>query len=316
MTDFPFPDEERYFVSGSNHAGEIRGLARVGQNVGVAAPEVNEAAVKELLELAGLDTKVFVDSGAFSEVEFGPAGPQITHPMSAADWDKVFALYVRLGAGLRHQLYVVAPDCVAHQKESLERLERYAPRVKALHALGVNVILPVQKGALPMIEFASKAVDLLGFLPIFGIPSKKDATTLQEVLDFVMHFPRTCAVRFHLLGLGVYGDRYEDAVGFINAYLPFAEVFADSVRITALVGRKNGRGGGPRPLTAARDVVIAAGVTGVASIKAEAIKRVWRSETKAQIARAKLAGWYDPELGGPPDPVELAAAQTEDALGK
>lgn len=65
-----------WFASGSNRAGEIRGLGIVGQDVGVAAPEILGRAPAEaaLLELAGSDVQVFVDSGAFSEVEFTAQG--------------------------------------------------------------------------------------------------------------------------------------------------------------------------------------------------------------------------------------------------
>ena len=68
--------EANYFVSGSNHAGEIRGLSLAGLNVGVAAPELNAAAERELGRLAGTGLKVFVDSGAFGEITF-ENGPRL-----------------------------------------------------------------------------------------------------------------------------------------------------------------------------------------------------------------------------------------------
>jgi hypothetical protein len=60
-----------YFASGSNHQGEIEGLSSVGFNVGVAAPEVKSAeTIGTLTGLAGTGIRVFVDSGAFGEVDF------------------------------------------------------------------------------------------------------------------------------------------------------------------------------------------------------------------------------------------------------
>jgi hypothetical protein len=318
-------DEARYFVSGSNHAGEIRGLALRGSNVGVAAPRVNAATFAALVDLEGLrgvdadgrgyKLRVFVDSGAFSEVEFTAEGPRIAKEITAEAWTEILDLYRRLALELGAQLYVVAPDCVAHQGKTLERLEEHAERLQEIHALGANVIVPVQKGErYTMAEFAEIATDLLGFLPIFGVPMKKDATTLAELDAFAAFFPATSVPRFHLLGLGLNSPRYAGALETIRARVPAAEVFCDSVRITALVGRTNGRAGGARPLTAARDALIAQGVTGVAELKAAAIGTVWEAEYQAELAAAIAAGWVDEELvDGPPSDLSTYRARAEAA---
>ena len=101
---YPFADEEeRYFASGSNHAGEIAGLAAAGYDVGVAIPELNAAGEAALVELAGLRTKVFADSGAFGEVRYDAASDRMVlkgAPISDAEWRKRLAAYRRLAVAL------------------------------------------------------------------------------------------------------------------------------------------------------------------------------------------------------------------------
>jgi len=246
-----------YFASGSNRVGEIRGLSKAGADVGVAANEISPAAEAALVELAGSDVQVFVDSGAFSEVSFGANGAEIVKPITPAGWERVLALYARLGRALGSQLWIVAPDCVGHQDITLERLALYATDVRALHASGVHVLVPVQKGELSQAAFAAKIDAALGFTSwIPAMPCKKAATTAAEVADFLTTRKPD---HVHLLGLGIRSRKLE-------AYLaPFtdslASVSLDSCWITANVGRTSGPKGGPRKLTAARD--IAKSVTGL-----------------------------------------------------
>lgn len=321
MKPWPHLDESRYFVSGSNHAGEIRGLAASGSNIGVAAPEVNAEAYGALIELAGqvgfdnelrsFKRRVFVDSGAFSEVAFGPNGPYIAEPITHAEWLKRLTLYARLAAHLSHQLYVVAPDCVAHQAETLVRLETYDRWITGVRRLGANVIVPIQKGErYSMIEFLRIACDILNVQPhqiIAGIPMKKDATSLDELREFCESLPLLAPPAIHFLGLGLRSPRYSEALAVVRGFAPAGtEVFSDSVRITALVGRTNGPGRGPRPLTAARDALMAEGVQGTATLKSRAIVRVWGNEYEQQLGEAVKQGWYDDELLDGPAP-DLAA---------
>lgn len=272
---------QTYFVSGCNHAGEIRGVALAGLNVGIAVNELDAAgnAERELIGLAGTSTRIFVDSGAFGEVRFDPSAGRlvIDEEISDAEWESRLDTYERLATALTEQVYVVAPDCVGHQAETLARLTKYASRVRGLAQLGAHVIVPVQKGELPMARFWVEAVRILE-LPaerlVAGIPSKKDATTTLDVAAFVRD---AVPARVHFLGLGPKSRRYDDVmqavrVGAKGRQMP--EVLMDSVRITALVGRS---GGYVRPLTAARDALIAEGfsLADTAALKCASILRVF-----------------------------------------
>lgn len=261
------------FASGTNRPGEIRGMAAVGVDVGVAAPEVNAEAEEALANLAGTDVMVFVDSGAFSEVVFGANGPEIVAPITAERWEAVLGLYARLGAALGAQLAVVAPDRVGCQETTLERLTRYAPQMRELHAQGVRVLVPIQMGAMDAATFAAACDAALGFsgwTP--ALPSAKADAGPDQIGAFLEARKPS---HVHLLGIGPFSRN-------VNAYLrPFAgtecSVSLDACWITGNVGRSNGRAvdpaevkGGPRRYTIARDLSKAAlGATATAARVAE-----------------------------------------------
>jgi len=236
-----------YFASGSNRPLEIRGLSAAGADIGVAAPQLSPAALGELEALAGSEIQVFCDSGAFSEVRFGPDGPRVVQPMGDDHWQAVFSVYRRLAVALGSSAWLVAPDRVGCQQTSLERLERYAAEVAELRALGARVLVPVQKGAASQAEFAAAVDTALGFSDwVAAIPAKKAATTAAEFAAFVA---ARRPAHVHLLGLGI---RNSQLPAFLAA-AGSASVSLDSCWLTANVGRTNGPGGTPRRLTRARD---------------------------------------------------------------
>lgn len=248
------------FASGSNRPGEVRGMAAAGIDVGVAAPELNEAAIQELLKLDGTDVNVFVDSGAFGEVQFSQAagGFEVVRPISPDDWAGILSLYRRLAQGLGCQAWLVAPDRVGSQVETLARLARYATELRELRELGARILVPMQAGALSLAAFAARVDEVLGFgdwTP--AMPCKKAATEPHVVARFV---EARRPAHVHLLGLGARNVR-------VNQYLtPFTDgrtsVSLDANWITANVGRKAGL----RPYTAARDAAKA--VLGLAATAA------------------------------------------------
>lgn len=247
-----------YFASGSNHPGEILGLAEAGFDVGVAVHELHsdsEGAIADAVDLYGC--RVFVDSGAFSEIGFGPTGPFVAAPIDDSEWKARLTTYVRIADRIGSALYCVAPDMVAHQAETLDRMERYGHLVRAAARRGANVLVPVQKGAVPMADLWATARAILGIPDaqlVAAVPMKKDATSTAELVDFL-----TAArpARVHLLGLGPKSRRYAEVVEAARTASPETVILCDSVLITSLVGRSNGKGGAPRPLTAKLDEVTA-----------------------------------------------------------
>lgn len=237
-----------YFASGSSRPADIRGFAVIGHPIGVAANELSENAVVELEALGGRGIPVFVDSGAFSEVEFGPAGPEVVRPISEGDWREIIDLYLRLAIALGPFVYVVAPDRVGDQNRTLYLLSHFKKELRLLAAMGANVLVPMQKGSRSQADFAAAVRALLRFDFVHAIPSKKNATTLAE-LDSYMRAVRPA--RVHLLGLGPKNRNAAKALAIVEAASPGAAVTLDSNMIAANVGRTKRL----CKLTAARDHV-------------------------------------------------------------
>lgn len=250
--------EIHYFASGSNHEGEIQGLQDCGYNVGVAVDRVNARALCALCELAGTGTKVFVDSGAFSEIKFSKnAPPRVKKAITHEQWIKRLELYVELATVLGSQVYLVAPDKVAFQADTLERMRRYAGYMQRCRELGANILVPHQKGELALSGFGVAATMALGFSDwIPAIPMKKDATTTEDLVEYLIAV-KPAAV--HLLGRGLTSKGWDKLVAAARAASPRTTIFCDSVLVKSLAGRENGRVDprtglkGPRVMTVAFD---------------------------------------------------------------
>jgi len=307
-----------HFASGVNDAGEARGLALSGRDFGISLADVRRGLVDELEIFGGGLQRLFVDSGAFSEVDFPEnAPPVVARPIADATWRSRLELAERLAAAYRTRCYIVAPDRVGCQATTLERLARYALQVAACAAHRAQIIVPVQKGELPMSAFYAKACAVLGLreAPIAGVPMKKDATTLADLRELVESLPWYGA-RIHLLGLGPKSKyrRFQKAIALIKSIRPNAAITSDSTQaVRGEVGRTNGRAdvagevpGGPRRLTSAQDAARALGLRGSA-VKANALIATGFAELDAERAIAAAAGWFDVELEDDEEPAPAVA---------
>lgn len=307
--DSTFPadlaQEEKHFHSGINNPGEIRGLSG---RLGISCEELRGGLLEAIHELAGGSRCLFVDSGAFSEVEFHADGPPtVAHEITHAEWIERLEVYAELAASYRTRCFIVAPDMVGNQAVTLERQARYAHIVRAIaQTHRCQVIVPVQKGSISMAEFFARELITLNLgtdcagdaiYPIAGIPMRNDATSLEELAEFASHMPPDA--RFHLLGLGPKAERgmYRRAIATILEHCPEADITTDSNTLRRLVGRTNGRHGGPRTYTFAQDAARAGGLER-AELKAAACATVSHEMHMQALARAYEAGWSDPELDG------------------
>lgn len=153
------PHRVTVYASGANEAREIRGFALAGIPVGVAASHLREGAITELIRSRH---PVFVDSSAFSEISFADGSPIVTAPTSDEEWVRRLGIYLRLSLALSDKLSVVAPDQVASQAVTLERLEQYAGQLREIAQSGAQVLLPVQTGVLCPSAFLDKARSVTG----------------------------------------------------------------------------------------------------------------------------------------------------------
>lgn len=297
-----------YFASGLNNPGEVEGVTLAGYHVGISCSSLRAGLLDALERAAEVHAvKVFVDSGAFSEVAFdAAAGKLVTiEPITEADWQERFFIWERLARSIGAGCYVVAPDKVGDQQETLARLAKYRAELHALRSIhgewdfGPRLIVPVQNGELTASDFAQAACEALGMAEdtlIWGIPLKKGATTVEQLAEFAATCQSDAA--FHLLGMGPASPRFEAAVEAILASCPEATITCDAVRITALVGRGSQRASGqmsaPRALTAAQDAIRAAHP----GISARELKRLATERVLGRESVELLVGngWHDPEL--------------------
>jgi len=292
--------EDQHYASGCNHAGEIRGFALSGRHVGITATTSNPKLLAELeIYSVGSMLSVFVDTGAFSEVTFSQAAGRLVvkRPITRAQWRTRLALSTRIAKAFGPRALLVAPDLVGDQAATLERLATWAPQVAEWAAHRARVIVPVQKGELPMSAMYKQACAILGLAeaPIAGIPMKKDATSLADLAELVDSMP-WFDCRFHLLGLGPESPRFAAAVRCIKSRRPNAVITSDSVTVRRLAGRTNGKGGGPRALTKYQDEARSKGLSDAAQVKAYGIQKQGSDEHEAALDRAHAAGWFDEEL--------------------
>lgn len=289
----------RHFASGVNHPGEVRGLALSGRHVGITFGEIRDGLLEELEIFTGSLLELFVDSGAFSEVAWNDTTKrlEIKREITHEGWLERFELYAWAGKTFRARARVVAPDCVGDQERTLARLERYAANVAAVAATRAQIIVPVQKGALPMSAMFRRACAILNLreVPIAGVPMKKDATSLVDLAELVESLPWFGA-RIHLLGLGPESPRFAEAIATIKRIRPNAAITSDSVTIRRLVGRTNGPKKGPRAITRYQDAARARGIVDSKGVKAYAVAKQGEDEYQRELDRAHAAGWFDTEL--------------------
>lgn len=244
-----------YFVSGASAPADVRGLARVSVPLGVSLAELSPVGLHVLCSFSNMPLlRIFVDSGAFSEVDRTGA---IVAPIGDAAWcARVRTMHVLSAAfgppaplgDYGPRVWVVAPDRVGDQPETLRRLALHADAMRACRALGARVIVPIQRGALTAGAFDAACVAALGFSDfVRGIPGNKVAMPEAELEGF-LRARRPASV--HLLGVGPRGRSYEPLTTLVRRVLGDAvDVSCDSNALTANAGQTNGRGHGPRLLT-------------------------------------------------------------------
>jgi len=175
------------FRSGMSSKSDLRGAMDAGVPVGVVAGHLTTAQiVMALPRYLDSGSKVFIDSGAFTAERTG----------ETMDWARVLSVYESV-AGLTDRpemLYVVAPDKVGCQGETLNLLRRYRKQLQQLLAQGVQLIVPLQYGNLPAATMLASAQEILETDRfVAGIPANKAAMPIEECRSLQHH-------TFHILG--------------------------------------------------------------------------------------------------------------------
>jgi len=304
LAAWPFPDSTLYFFSGSNSPTEMQVLVERGLNIGVAIPDLSQPALATLVDLGRTGrlgiSRVFVDSGAFGEVKFTGRGPSWPEPITDAEWHDRLGKYLLLARALGYRAHLVAPDQVANQMVTLERLVRYAHHMAQCAAAGSQILVPVQKGAVSMTDFWHEEMKILDSVRVPrdlyypAVPLKKDATSLSELQEFVKALTwhgRVRRPRLHFLGRGVYSPEYRETFAVAMAACPDLQVSSDSVRQRAMVGSKRA----PGIYGLAKRVLEDLGVDPSERVHA-GLHMALDQEELAQMIDALHTGWYDSEL--------------------
>ena len=123
----------RHFASGAKHPGEILGFADLGWPVGASFAGIDrkrkawvrlctDKCLRALIEAGKKGIPVFLDSGAFSEVDLPRPGeerpPRVISPITDKGWRDRFRAYDLLAKKLGPLANVVAPDMVGFQEQN------------------------------------------------------------------------------------------------------------------------------------------------------------------------------------------------------
>lgn len=193
------------FSSGMSRRSDFLPALRANHSIGVDIGEMSANATNALAAaVADSTAEVFVDSGAFACFRAGLRGKP-----SLVDFAQVFERYDRLahavsvadnnGCGdAASRMHYVLPDVVGDQVASLAMLRKFADSARCYNEFA-NAIVPMQSGAMTLIEFYDAATVILNcnFLTI-GVPSAEAAIDNDELMALLVARPTIFGV--HVLG--------------------------------------------------------------------------------------------------------------------
>jgi hypothetical protein len=209
-----------HFVSGASAPADLRGLSRFLVPAGISLPELSTPMLDELVGMSHLPWPIFTDTGAFSEVEMVDGRPVVVAPIDEATWHRRLAMSLRIAEAFGPRAYVVAPDRVGDQEETLARLRSHRDEVLELREAGGRVVLPHQRGGMTTAAFGRAAAEVLGFDDFIpAIPGNKDAMPPAELEDFLRAARPTA---LHLLGVGSRSPRLPPLLDLCRRLIPGA----------------------------------------------------------------------------------------------
>lgn len=214
----------------------------LGRPVGVAVDRLHGLALAQLDRNHGVP--VFVDSGAFSEVD---ADMNVVAPIGEAEWSRRLDVYERIAKAQGSDAYLVMPDRVGDAAYSLSLLRRYRDRIDRLASMGAQIIVPLQdtRDLAAAHDAVSAILGREDWIP--GIPSMKGATEPAALHAYLgTHRPEVV----HLLGMGPRSKGWPTRREILEAAGVDAQL--DSVVVRSMAGRTRGPGGTPSAYTQAR----------------------------------------------------------------
>lgn len=237
--------EYTFYVSGVGRIPEIRALNEIGVGYGISMDTLTKPLLNYML--SNPKGNIFVDSGAFAEVEFTEKGRSIKKELTHKDWIKILDTYQVLAHAFKKRALFVAPDSVGSQSETIVRLKRYKDLLLPLIKTS-SIIVPLQKGRLNICSFYREVCDLLETEDfICGLPFKKSAL---DISDFIELMEEINPKRVHFLGVSPRSPKFPYIREVTKSLKDPPIISLDAVLLRALVGREKKL----RPLTEAQDL--------------------------------------------------------------
>lgn len=228
------PLRARSFMSGLNDPARIAGLIEVypdtNADIGTSLKDCSQKCLVALSRVPA-PQRVFVDSGAYSEVDEKFV---VVDPISDEQWRERLASALKLGEALGERAFIMAPDRVGSQAITFDRLTTYRDQVRAIAATGAQLMLALQPGDKSLTEFldAAEAATGIEFIPAF--PMRKGPVPFEVIAEFVRNNPGR---PIHLLGMGRSKAPFMKR---LEAMFPDLVITHDANELRAIVGNKSG----------------------------------------------------------------------------
>jgi len=244
------------FASGLK-PGQMWGFAELGWGIGFSLAERRENVSKDMGRrawadiLATLDAihehlpggfRVLVDNGAVQEVDLATMETQAA--ITDNQWRLRMDRFVDLARRYGDAAWLITPDKVGDQGESIQRFERYVSRLREAANHGAILVLTLQPGPLGPLELEDR---LRGFLS--GVPDRqivpafpmrlvpgerRTVTPLPVLVDFVRRRrPRVV----HLLGMGPKSRQLDIVLEALTAASPSTRVTLDAAVVRSVASR-------------------------------------------------------------------------------
>lgn len=214
----------RTYISGQTATADFAGIADAGLPVGVQVQEITPTVEAQIARYTSEGGFVFVDSGAFTAFVKG----------ESVDFNQVLDDYERLAAQTANpdRLAVVAPDAIGNMDLTAELQVTYLDRIKRLASMGVELLLPLQRGwsgskYLAHYNFMREAIGPF----TLAFAANKEAFEPQHVAELMVELQPE---RVHLLGVGTRNlAAYSDAVLWNS---PLTAISSDANRVRVFIG--------------------------------------------------------------------------------
>lgn len=214
----------RTYISGQTATADFAGIADAGLPVGVQVQEITPTVEAQIARYTSEGGYVFVDSGAFTAFVKG----------GTVDFDLVLNDYERLATMTTRpeRLAVVAPDAIGDMDLTAELQVTYLNRIKRLSGMGVELLVPLQRGwsRRQYLAHYTYLRDAIGPFTL-AFAANKAAFEPQHIAELVVELQPE---RVHLLGVGTKNlAAYSDAVLWNS---PNTVISSDANRVRVFIG--------------------------------------------------------------------------------